>query len=234
MLEAVIFDLGNTLITYTIDEATLEDNVYKEIRTLFLKAGYSIPKLFFPQSEMEKLKSPQKQLNIEIFLQHSLRNLGMRPEHIAKFVPLIISIIYKHDLSYLALKPSVKRTLKKLRQMSYLLGMISNSSFSYDHIFEILTQCQIANYFDIVLVSSREKVCKPNPKIFKKALRLLGVPATNATFVGDDPQVDIDGAKRVGMETILVVQSEDELTKFRRGNITAVAKVEDLLKYLKK
>ncbi len=112
--------------------------------------------------------------------------------------------------------------------------MISNSSFSYDHIFEILTQCQIANYFDIVLVSSREKVCKPNPKIFKKALRLLGVPATNATFVGDDPQVDIDGAKRVGMETILVVQSEDELTKFRRGNITAVAKVEDLLKYLKK
>jgi len=118
--------------------------------------------------------------------------------------------------------------------MSYLLGMISNTSYSYGHILEILTQCRIANYFDVVLVSSREKVCKPNPKIFKKALRLLGVPATNATFVGDDPQVDIDGAKRVGMETILVVQSEDELTKLPRSHIRAVAKMEDLLSYLKK
>jgi len=87
MLEAVIFDLGNTLITYTIDEATWEHNIYKEICTLFLKAGYSIPKLFFPQSEMERLKNPQEQLNIEVFLQHSLSNLGVKPEHTVEFVP---------------------------------------------------------------------------------------------------------------------------------------------------
>lgn len=222
------------MITHAVDEATREDNIYREVRTLFLRARYSIPELFFPQLKMEILKNWQKELHIEVVLQHSLHNLGMKPEHIAKFVPLIITIIYKQDLSCLALKPSIKKTLKKLRQMSYLLGIISNTSYSYDHVLEILTQCQIANYFDIVLVSSREKVCKPNPKIFEKALRLLGVPVNNTTFVGDDLQVDIDGAKRVGMETILVVQSEDELTKLPRGDIKAVAKVEHILSYLKK
>ncbi|HEC65325.1 hypothetical protein LCGC14_2775870 [marine sediment metagenome] len=238
--KAVVFDLGDTLTTHIVDETTREDDVYTEVRSLFLKTGYSIPEVLYRESKIEMWKNWKEQssrsgeeFSIETFLHHLLHNLGVKPKDIEKFILLITNIIYKCDLSSLVLTPSVEKTLEKLRQMSYLLGIISNTSYSYDHIFEILDRCQIANYFDVVLVSSREKICKPNPKIFQKALHLLQVSAGNTTFVGNDPQVDIEGAKRAGMKTILVVQSEDELTKFRSNNARVVANVEDILRYLK-
>jgi len=239
--KAVIFDLGDTLITHTVDEATREDNVYKEVRSLFLKAGYSIPEVFYRELKNEMWRNWKeqfihsgKEFSIETFLCHLLRNLGVKPKDVVKFVPLITNIIYKYDLNSVALKPSVGKTLRVLRQMSYLLGLISNTSYSYDHVLAILNRCKIANYFDVILVSSREKICKPNPKIFQKALHLLGVSANNTIFVGNDPQIDIEGAKSVGMKTILIVKSEGELNKYPGNDTKVISKMEDILTYLNK
>lgn len=237
--KAVIFDLGDTLITHTVDEVTREDNVYKEVRSLFSKAGYSIPEVFYHELKKEMWRNWKeqfihsgKEFSIETFLHHLLLNLGVKPQDVVKFVPLIKNIIYKYDLNSIALKPSVEKTLRILRQMSYLLGLISNTSYSYDHILAILNRCKISNYFDIILVSSREKICKPNAKIFQKALSLLGVSANNTIFVGNDPEIDIEGAKKVGMKTVLVVQSEAELNKYPSNDTKVIAKVEDILTYI--
>jgi putative hydrolase of the HAD superfamily len=208
---------------------------------LLSKAGYSIPEVFYRELKMEMWKNWKEQFirsgdefDIKVFLRHLLCNLGVRPKDVVKFVPSITNIIYKYDLESLVLRPTAKDTLEKLQQMSYLLGIISNTSFSYDHIFEILDRCGIVDYFSVVLVSSREKICKPNPRIFQKALQLLEISANNAVFVGNDPQVDIEGAKRVGMKTILVVHMEAKPNKLCNSDTRIAENVGDILKYIEK
>jgi NagD protein len=45
---------------------------------------------------------------------------------------------------------------------------------------------------------------KPEPLLYEMALRLLGVPAGSCLMVGDRPDTDIEGARRLGMWTALV------------------------------
>jgi HAD superfamily hydrolase (TIGR01509 family) len=45
---------------------------------------------------------------------------------------------------------------------------------------------------------------KPHPAPFERALTLLGVPAGEAVFVGDDPCWDVGGATRAGVHPILL------------------------------
>lgn len=45
---------------------------------------------------------------------------------------------------------------------------------------------------------------KPEPLLFEMALQLLGIPAAACLMVGDRPDTDIEGARRLGMWTALV------------------------------
>ena len=45
---------------------------------------------------------------------------------------------------------------------------------------------------------------KPQPEIYRQAMRRLALPVENLVMVGDRPDTDIDGAKRMGMHAILV------------------------------
>jgi putative hydrolase of the HAD superfamily len=242
-LKAVIFDLGETLITYTTDYTEREKKISEKVQNLFSKMGYSIPEKLYHELKREMWKNWKEQFRLsetefEIgdFLYHLLRKLGVKAQDAVKFIPLITEIIYKYDLKYVVLKPAVKDTLKKLQNMSYLMGIISNTSYSYDHILEILKRHEIIDYFNAVIVSSKERVCKPNPKIFKKALQLLGISANEAVFVGNDLQVDIKGAERAGIKSILITDAEQGIDKIRQSNtnMKVVRNIREILKYLKK
>ena len=56
-----------------------------------------------------------------------------------------------------------------------------------------------------VVVSDELGHLKPDPKIFKEALRKLGDPSPDSTLlVGDNPDADIGGAQGMGMMTAWV------------------------------
>lgn len=240
-ITAVIFDLGDTLITHTIDEASREEDASKEVQDLLSREGYSISEVFYRQLKMEMWRNWKEdfarsgqEFEIDLFLNHLLCRLGVKQEEAARLVPSITNIIYQSDLKSLVLKPTVKETLTKLQDTSFKLGIISNSSYSYDHIMEILNRLTIANYFDAVLVSSRHKIRKPNPVIFEKALQSLGASANNAVFVGDDPQVDIQGAKSVGMKTILLADRKTEANRLNDRDTKTVERVAEILGHIEK
>ena len=45
---------------------------------------------------------------------------------------------------------------------------------------------------------------KPSPLIFRAALELVGCTAASAAMVGDSPEDDIEGARRVGIRAVLL------------------------------
>ena len=100
------------------------------------------------------------------------------------------------------IKPGVwdlfPETLEVLTTLSatYELGIISN----FDRrLRTILEQLGIARFFQHIVISSEVGADKPDPWIFKEALRIAAVEPDRALHVGDEPAADWEGASRVGM-----------------------------------
>ena len=55
---------------------------------------------------------------------------------------------------------------------------------------------------DVVLISEREGVRKPDREIFARALRRLELQADESWYVGDHPDVDIRGAADAGLAAV--------------------------------
>ncbi|HJR80418.1 MAG TPA: HAD family phosphatase [Anaerolineales bacterium] len=55
--------------------------------------------------------------------------------------------------------------------------------------------------FDVIVFSSEVGVCKPDPKIFQRALEQLGVAASESLFI-DDRERNVNGAKALGIHAI--------------------------------
>jgi putative hydrolase of the HAD superfamily len=90
--------------------------------------------------------------------------------------------------------------LNILKQQEYLLGIITNGLGKFQT--RSIEGLKIKDYFDVILISEIEKVRKPQPEIFQRAIDRLGVSASNSVFIGDHPEADILGAKNVNMKTI--------------------------------
>jgi HAD superfamily hydrolase (TIGR01549 family) len=60
----------------------------------------------------------------------------------------------------------------------------------------------IDRFVDFVLVSEEFGVAKPDPAIFREALRLAGVRPEEAIFVGDSVEFDMAGARAAGIHTV--------------------------------
>jgi putative hydrolase of the HAD superfamily len=96
--------------------------------------------------------------------------------------------------------PEVISTLIRLRHAGLKLGIITNGSTTIQQA-KIDGLC-LAPLMDTILISEREGIRKPDRAIFDRALQRLGVPADTAWFVGDNPEVDVRGAKEAGLTAV--------------------------------
>ncbi|MBW4579019.1 MAG: HAD family hydrolase [Tildeniella nuda ZEHNDER 1965/U140] len=91
-------------------------------------------------------------------------------------------------------------TLSQLKQQGYLLGIVTNGRGQIQN--RSIDGLGIRDYVDAILISEIEQVRKPEPEIFRRAAQRLDVAVQDSVFIGDNPEADILGAKRVGMKTI--------------------------------
>ncbi len=90
--------------------------------------------------------------------------------------------------------------LDNIKNINLKLGMITNGKEPFQSY--NINALELEDYFDIVLISEKEGIKKPNPKIFEKALKHLHVQPNESFFVGDHPENDINAANKVGMKSI--------------------------------
>jgi putative hydrolase of the HAD superfamily len=93
--------------------------------------------------------------------------------------------------------PDAVQTLAALRASGLKLGLITNGSLRMQS--RKLECLSLSSTFDVVLISAAEGVSKPDREIFERALRRLDADAARTIFVGDHPEVDIEGARAAGM-----------------------------------
>ena len=91
--------------------------------------------------------------------------------------------------------PDVHDALRELRTKGYALAVVSN----FDRrLYAVLNELQLSGFFDAVIISSEVGADNPDPRIFERALQILGVKAEETWHVGDDPKRDW-GAEALGL-----------------------------------
>ena len=96
--------------------------------------------------------------------------------------------------------PAMSQTLLALRAAGYKLGIVTNGETHLQ--LRSLLALDLDRLTDVYLISEHEQCRKPDPAIFLSAAARLGVAPQACAFVGDTPQTDMIGARKVGMQTI--------------------------------
>lgn len=99
--------------------------------------------------------------------------------------------------------PDAAEVLAELQRLGFLLGMASN----YDSRLTTVVNgtLALAPVRERLVISSLVGVRKPGPEFFSKGvLPVLGVPAGEILFVGDDHENDYVGATAAGMRAVLL------------------------------
>lgn len=97
--------------------------------------------------------------------------------------------------------PDVVPALDAMQAAGLRLGVVSNWGWAAP---ELLQTLELARHFEVLSISARVGYQKPHRAIFEHALELLDVGPEAAIHVGDDPEADIVGAQRVGIEPVLI------------------------------
>ena len=100
-----------------------------------------------------------------------------------------------------SLFPDTLPILDMLKTRQVPLGILSNYG---THLLDLLPKLGIFDYFDFIIVSAIVGVTKPDPKIFGMAIEEAGAPPDQILYVGDNPVDDIQGARNVGIDAVLI------------------------------
>jgi putative hydrolase of the HAD superfamily len=105
-------------------------------------------------------------------------------------------------VEHLALREGCVETLRELRGAGLHVAVVSN--IDEDYLEPMLERSGLASLVDARTSSEEAGSCKPDPAIFRHALAKGGLRPGEALFVGDSPEADVFGARRVGMTTVLI------------------------------
>jgi HAD superfamily hydrolase (TIGR01549 family) len=89
--------------------------------------------------------------------------------------------------------------LEELRRHRLKIGLVSNTGRNLEAFV-----AHHALHVDVALSSGAHGKVKPDPSIFRAALHRLGIRPRHAAMVGDSPEDDIEGARKLGMRAFLV------------------------------
>ncbi len=95
--------------------------------------------------------------------------------------------------------------LETLRARGLTLAVVSNTMRTPGRVLrQLLARYGLLDCFAHTVFSDEVGVRKPAPEIFHAALRAVGGEVGTAVHVGDDPVLDVEGARRAGMRVIQV------------------------------
>jgi putative hydrolase of the HAD superfamily len=126
--------------------------------------------------------------------------LGFSAEEIRRVAPHVVA---EHRAANLWTEPTPGAAdgLAALRDAGYVVGCVSNADGTVD---TLLAGAGFAPHLAFVVDSGAVGIEKPDPRIFALALELAQVAPEEALYVGDLYPVDVVGARRAGLEPVLL------------------------------
>jgi len=211
MIDAVLFDLGDTIINFGVGRREAEFLFRKGARLTYdylaarqnglpsferyFKVNYRLMSRAYMWSKLIRRDFSYADI---LYRAAKKLKLDLADDDLQRLSALWYQPI--HEASHI--DPGVKRMLTDLRQAGTKLAIVSNTLVPPECLDGHLAREGLLKFFPVRIYSSTVRYRKPHPRIFQMALDQLGVAANRALFIGDLLIADIAGAKRAGMRTI--------------------------------
>ena len=191
MFKAVIFDLDNTLI----DFMTMKKISCDAALTSMIGAGLNVDK----SAATKELFSLYDKFGLEdkSIFQRFLKKLTGKIDY--EILASGIVAYRRVRTGFLEPYPHVPEVLFELKKRGVKLAIVSDAPRLKAWI--RLVSMKINHLFDVVVTYEDTKEFKPSTKPFRVAFRKLKLKAVQCLMVGDRPERDIKGAKKLGMLT---------------------------------
>lgn len=207
-LKAVFFDAGETLLAphpshHELFAMVLAEHGYdvapETVQEVF--AGMAPTFVAVMDNMAVKAWSVSREASLEFWGRiygEALDRMGVPDPHGALFEAL-----YRRFTRYdsYRLFPECIPTLRAVKDAGLVVGLISNFE---EWLEGMLIEMKVAHLFDLMVISGKEGIEKPDPAIFRLALDRTGIGAEHSLYVGDHPRLDIEAAKAVGMGAVLI------------------------------
>jgi len=158
--------------------------------------------------------SSYKEVNDFCWKQYRTGNMGKEELRVKRFADTFLKFGFKDDKlsnqfadQYLEispyqtqLMPGTISLLGSLKNKGYPLHIITNG---FEEVQTIkIRECGLNPYFDEIIISEQLKHNKPHPSVFRFAIEKVKTTAETSLMIGDNLEVDILGAKGVGMDGV--------------------------------
>jgi putative hydrolase of the HAD superfamily len=209
-LQAVLFDMGSTLIEF-------ENSTWDVLGRVCAERGYE----FLTQ---KRLNLPDLEEFLKLLEGEYLKARGEVGESLNEFefekvtwnffnaLKLntadrlregFMDIYYKPVSDQLTLIDWAEEVLRYFKERNLKIGLVSNTIFPARFHLRELKRFGLYPYLDHHVFSSTLGVRKPHPQIFLRVLNEMNIDPSQAVFVGDRLVEDVGGAQKVGMKGIL-------------------------------
>lgn len=212
LIRAVFFDWFNTLAHYEPPREELESQALREVginaSPRDLKRGLLLAdRDYFEENTRSPIRkrSPEEQAEIYTRYQKTiLTEAGINtPDDLLLKIMRRLQELYR-GMTFVLFE-DVLSTMKILKEQNLTLGLLTNINREIDTICQKLG---VAPYLDFTVTSMEAGADKPEPPIFRLALERARVDASDAVHVGDQYKLDIVGARRMGINPILIDRAD--------------------------
>ncbi|HUV67750.1 MAG TPA: HAD family hydrolase [Sedimentisphaerales bacterium] len=209
-IKAVLFDLGETLLTFGRVKATELFRQGARLSYEYLKScGQRVGNFeYYFWRNLIALRIRHLISNVtqnDFNSSALLRGIGKkRGIALDRHQWEQFSWLWYEPLSKIAMvEPDIKQTLAKLKGLGLKLGIVSNTFVNGHSIERHLEQVGILEFFPVRLYSYQYDFRKPNHQLFRIAAEHVGEAPQHIAYVGDRINKDILPALKLGMTAIL-------------------------------
>ena len=129
-------------------------------------------------------------------------------------------------------REDIKPMLQAIRDKGVKVALITNC-FSEEAV--AIKESDLFEFFDVPVLSFDEGVMKPDLEIYRRALKRLGVEASECLYVGDGGSHELQAAKEIGMKPLQALWYFNENIRTERKpmpEFIGLKEPADVLKYL--
>jgi putative hydrolase of the HAD superfamily len=194
--KAVIFDLYGTLVD---DFGSSVGQKHTEFVEALAVPSEPFMKLWRQTTEMRVIGAFQ---TVEASIEYvcELLDMPLTAEQLTRAVTIRLEFIKRT----LTPRPDALETLALLKNDGYKIGLLSNCSIEIPILWP---ETVFADLFDSAIFSSRERLKKPDPRIYNLACERLGVAPGQCLYIADGENYELAAAAKVGIHPLLLRNS---------------------------
>ncbi|WP_254521910.1 HAD family hydrolase [Natrinema caseinilyticum] len=196
-VEAISFDLDDTLIRYTRSPGEVLRVCFDR---LDLEPLFSVAEYYARYDEFAERCDSMDELRSECFAVLAAENgyKRQRGEDVADVFS------NERDQSNVELRPSAARLLDELSQ-EYQLAIVTNGARDAQK--WKIEAVSLDRWFEMIVIAGHDTPPKPDPEPFNRVVKSLGATPETTVHIGDSLETDIAGATAAGLNSVWISES---------------------------